>query len=102
MICPNCQCVNTIVIDTRRIEHRIRRRRACERCKQRFTTYEITDLDLAYTDRQAKARKAVEVNTRDLLDLLFRRADQAAYLSLKIQPPKNIKAVTESDIEQWL
>lgn len=40
MICPNCEGP-TKVIDTRKGETSIRRRRECKVCRHRFTTYEI-------------------------------------------------------------
>lgn len=42
MYCPKCKNVDTKVIDSRLIEDwkSIRRRRECERCEHRFTTYE--------------------------------------------------------------
>ena len=42
MRCPFCNYVNTKVIDSRPAEefNSIRRRRACEECGKRFTTYE--------------------------------------------------------------
>ncbi|MHA6251428.1 transcriptional regulator NrdR [Oceanobacillus sp. CAU 1775] len=42
MRCPNCQYKNTKVTDSRPIEEgkAIRRRRECEKCGQRFTTFE--------------------------------------------------------------
>lgn len=42
MKCPFCSHVNTRVIDSRPMEDRtsIRRRRACDDCGRRFTTYE--------------------------------------------------------------
>jgi transcriptional repressor NrdR len=42
MKCPFCESFDTKVVDSRPTEegHTIRRRRECERCKKRFTTYE--------------------------------------------------------------
>lgn len=41
MMCPFCNAPDTKVIDSRRNEDfSIRRRRECEACKKRFTTYE--------------------------------------------------------------
>ena len=42
MICPHCERAGTRVIDSRDLEggSTIRRRRACEACGHRFTTYE--------------------------------------------------------------
>lgn len=40
MQCPFCASLNSKVIDTRSAEGGIRRRRECEDCGRRFTTYE--------------------------------------------------------------
>ncbi len=42
MRCPFCENVDTKVIDSRHTDegNAIRRRRACEKCEKRFTTYE--------------------------------------------------------------
>jgi transcriptional repressor NrdR len=40
MQCPFCASTNSRVIDTRSAESGIRRRRECEDCGRRFTTYE--------------------------------------------------------------
>lgn len=42
MKCPYCENIDTKVIDSRPTEegHAIRRRRECDMCKKRFTTYE--------------------------------------------------------------
>ncbi len=46
MRCPHCGDVQHRVIDTREAGDAIRRRRRCERCGQRFTTYEHVAADL--------------------------------------------------------
>ena len=45
MKCPFCEAPDTKVIDSRPTEegHAIRRRRECEKCGKRFTTYEIIE-----------------------------------------------------------
>ena len=40
MKCPYCGAEDTKVIDSRPAENTIRRRRQCEKCDKRFTTYE--------------------------------------------------------------
>ena len=46
MRCPFCNSANTEVLDSREVlgGDSIRRRRECENCKRRFTTYEKVDL----------------------------------------------------------
>ena len=48
MHCPFCQAQDTKVIDSRLVGDgsQIRRRRECELCKARFTTFETADLAL--------------------------------------------------------
>jgi transcriptional repressor NrdR len=43
MRCPYCEATDTSVVDTRLAGDSIRRRRRCERCERRFTTYERYD-----------------------------------------------------------
>ena len=40
MRCPYCSYVQTRVTDTRETKSSVRRRRFCEKCKKKFTTYE--------------------------------------------------------------
>ena len=42
--CPHCSHLNTKVIETRESDEAVRRRRQCEACRLRFTTYERTQL----------------------------------------------------------
>jgi transcriptional repressor NrdR len=43
MQCPFCSAESTQVIDTRPAQDAVRRRRECESCGERFTTYERTE-----------------------------------------------------------
>jgi transcriptional repressor NrdR len=59
MKCPYCASVDTAVIDSRDAQEglAIRRRRVCEKCKKRFTTYERTegiDLKVVKKDGQSE------------------------------------------------
>lgn len=47
MRCPKCQSLKSSVIDSRQAEdgNTIRRRRSCDQCGQRFTTYERIEED---------------------------------------------------------
>lgn len=40
MKCPKCQSEESKVVDSRQAENAIRRRRECEKCGNRFTTFE--------------------------------------------------------------
>lgn len=64
MRCPNCGYDDSKVIDSRPTENRIRRRRECLKCKERFTTYEeIENTPLMVTKRDG----SVEEFKRDKL-----------------------------------
>lgn len=64
MRCPNCGYDDSKVIDSRPTENRIRRRRECLQCRERFTTYEeIENTPLMVTKRDG----SVEEFKRDKL-----------------------------------
>jgi transcriptional repressor NrdR len=55
MKCPFCASTSSRVIDTRDAEGGIRRRRECEECKRRFTTYErVAPLRLMVVKRDGR------------------------------------------------
>lgn len=56
MLCPNCGSTHIKVIDSRPAENgvAIRRRRECETCGQRFTTYERLEPQLMVVKRSSK------------------------------------------------
>jgi len=45
--CPECGCEYNRVVDSRTSKSAVRRRRECENCSARFTTYEMQKADLA-------------------------------------------------------
>lgn len=58
MRCPFCEADDTRVIDSRPIERgqSIRRRRACEQCAERFTTYERAEVPLLIRKRDDRVQ----------------------------------------------
>lgn len=76
MKCPSCGFDDSKVIDSRPTENRIRRRRECLKCKERFTTYEeIENTPLMVTKRDG----SVEEFKRDkLLKSIVRAAANRA------------------------
>ncbi len=73
MHCPNCQNDDTKVLDSRPVEegNAIRRRRECEKCEFRFSTYEeIEILDLTVVKRDG----ARELYSREKLERGIQRA----------------------------
>jgi transcriptional repressor NrdR len=60
MKCPFCEASNARVIDTRAVSDGIRRRRECQECRQRFTTYErIARVNLLVVKRD-KSRQSFD------------------------------------------
>ncbi|MEM4255448.1 MAG: transcriptional regulator NrdR [Candidatus Norongarragalinales archaeon] len=58
MICPYCGHPETEVLESRDSEDSTRRRRECEKCKKRFTTYERTEaLDLVVIKKDGRREK---------------------------------------------
>lgn len=73
MRCPNCQFEETKVLDSRPVEDgsAIRRRRSCEKCEFRFSTYEeIEILDLTVTKRDGSR----QMYSREKLERGIKRA----------------------------
>ena len=67
MRCPNCGYEENKVIDSRPLskENGIRRRRECEKCKYRFTTYEYVSLTTALVIKSNGTRE--EFNREKLI-----------------------------------
>ena len=58
MKCIYCEQGDTKVVDTRESQHRVRRRRECKKCGERFTTYEEVeslDIKVEKTDGETEA-----------------------------------------------
>lgn len=73
MRCPNCQNEDTKVLDSRPVEEgsAIRRRRECEKCEFRFSTYEeIEILDLSVIKKDERR----ELFSKEKLERGVRRA----------------------------
>lgn len=64
MKCPYCDNLDTKVIDSRPTEegHAIRRRRGCEKCGKRFTTYEKVEETIIMIIKKDGRREAFDRN----------------------------------------
>ena len=64
MRCVFCNCLQSRVIDSRQSEDgtSIRRRRECENCGRRFTTYERIDLVPLIVVKKDQTREQFDVN----------------------------------------
>lgn len=54
MQCPFCESTSTRVVDSRLSESGVRRRRECESCGNRFTTYERVEISMSVVKRDGK------------------------------------------------
>ena len=59
MHCPFCQTADTKVVDSRLVAEggQVRRRRECQQCKERFTTFEVAELLLPRVIKQDGSRE---------------------------------------------
>lgn len=59
MKCPSCKKDNISTIDTRQVEQRnsVRRRKKCQDCEHKWTTFEINDNLLCYYEALTKKYK---------------------------------------------
>ncbi len=57
MKCPYCINDDTKVVDSRQVEAQIRRRRECEKCEKRFTTFERVELAELYILKKNGSRQ---------------------------------------------
>ena len=64
MRCPFCNSVNTRVVDSRQVDREtsIRRRRECNDCKRRFTTYEKYEINSLIIIKKNQEREAFDRN----------------------------------------
>ncbi len=65
MRCPNCDAKNTRVLDSRPIDEgrSIRRRRECESCQYRFTTFErVEEIPLIVVKKEGTEKNLIVRN----------------------------------------
>jgi transcriptional repressor NrdR len=58
MLCPACRSGDTRVIDSRDDENAVRRRRECQSCRHRFTTFERPEAPRLYVAKKDGRREA--------------------------------------------
>ena len=57
MKCPYCTNEDTKVVDSRQVDSQIRRRRECEKCEKRFTTFERVESAELYVIKKNGSRQ---------------------------------------------
>ncbi|BCX81809.1 transcriptional repressor NrdR [Methylomarinovum caldicuralii] len=88
MHCPFCEAPDTRVVDTRLTpDGKVRRRRECVRCKERFTTYETAELNLPrVVKRDGRREPFDEAKLRaGLLRALEKRPVESARIDTAVQ-----------------
>ena len=87
MKCPYCENPDTKVIDSRPTEegHAIRRRRGCEKCGKRFTTYEKVEESIIMIIKKDGRRESFDRNKvmtfiGELIMEQLKKLDEVAYV----------------------
>ncbi|MCH9643606.1 MAG: transcriptional regulator NrdR [Gammaproteobacteria bacterium] len=64
MYCPFCNAIDTKVVDSRLVDDgaQVRRRRECLECNERFTTYEVIELNMPRIIKRDGTRVAFDKN----------------------------------------
>lgn len=68
--CPDCGAADRTVLETRRLEDRVRRRCRCQQCGARWTTYEINAKHLEQLESAKAPATVAAVQTARLIRLL--------------------------------
>jgi len=106
MICPYCFSNNTVVIDSRESEEGevVRRRRRCEDCSRRFTTYErVEGLDLKVVKKDGtKENFNREKIKRGLIKATWKRPVTLEQIDeLIIEVEKKLRMGDTKEIKSW-
>lgn len=104
MKCIYCEEGDTKVVDTRESEHRVRRRRECKQCEERFTTYEeVESLNLKVEKSTGETEQFSEDKIRSGLEKAVKNTsveeDQIDEIVEKVKSEvKNRKKVPSKEI----
>ncbi len=106
MICPYCFSNDTVVIDSRDSEEgeAIRRRRKCEQCQRRFTTYErVEGLDLKVIKKDGRKEDFNrEKIKKGLIKATWKRPVSIADIDLLVdEVEKKLRAKNDKEIKSW-
>jgi transcriptional repressor NrdR len=111
MHCPTCNAPETKVIDSRLLQegNQIRRRRKCESCLSRFTTYEAINIQIPYVVKNDGRRESFNPDkiiiglkkachkrgftTDDLLNIIKAIKKELISKNIKEIPAKDIGAI---------
>ena len=65
MHCPFCSHPDTKVVDSRVNELEVRRRRECEKCDKRFTTYETAEIEISVVKKDGQHEAFISDKVRN-------------------------------------
>jgi len=92
MHCPFCLAVNTRVVDSRLVNEgaEVRRRRICQTCKERFTTFETVNLNLPRVIKSNNTRESFDAEKlkKGVLRSLEKRPVRAEQIDLLLDKVK--------------
>lgn len=112
MQCPFCKAAETRVVDSRLAEDgsQVRRRRACERCDGRFTTFERAELPVPLIKKRSGRAEAFDEAKlrRGIASAVYKRpvrteaVDHAIDHLLNKLRTTNAKEVESSHLGEWV
>lgn len=98
MQCPYCNYKESKVIDSRHTDqHSIRRRRECEECKKRFTTYEKIETTPIIVIKKDNSREYFDINK--LKNGILKSCEKRP---VSIEDIENIISYVENEINKSL
>ncbi|VVB67921.1 Transcriptional repressor NrdR [Candidatus Norongarragalina meridionalis] len=100
MRCPYCNHEETKVLDSREAEDKTRRRRECEKCEKRFTTYERVEIVELVVVKKDGSREQFDRNKlkRGILQACWKRpvtAEQIDNLVDEVERELRMRETTE-------
>ena len=100
MRCPYCNHEETKVLDSREAEDKTRRRRECEKCEKRFTTYERVEIVELIVVKKDGGREQFDRNKlrRGVLQACWKRpvtAEQIDNLVDEVERELRMRETTE-------
>lgn len=104
MRCPKCNSIKSSVVDSRQAEdgHTIRRRRECEQCDNRFTTYERVEEKTLVVVKKDGTRE--QFSREKIFNGIIRSAQKRPVSSSDIEAVVNrieqqVRALHEGEVE---
>ena len=106
MKCPYCAVNQTVVIDTRDAEDEatVRRRRQCEECQKRFTTYERAEgVDLVVVKKDGRREQfSRDKLRRGIVKATWKRPVTMAQIEELIDGiERSLRQKTSTEIKSW-